>query len=494
MNAPKPIVPLVMRGQVVTDDLQEFGARSDSGVFLSPDISRRVASLPLADPNALGDVHSLPISEIVDYLVELGGRLDFRCNEHLALARELSYAAAPTTPPIVDEQYRLMPALFARSALDDMIDVGIGRAYLDGWVSTALSDGRTLRVRAFGSRCVHITAGNSPILAALAVIRNALTRGDAIIKSPSNDPLTATAIAMTMCEMAPDHPVTRHLSAAYWRGGDERVEQALYQPAHLDKVVAWGGFASIKHITRYLQPGLELVSFDPKRSASVIGAAIFTDDVAFGEAAARLAIDIGQLNQSACANARTVYVECGTDDRGIDRLGEFGERVYQELIALPEHVSTRPKRGIAPALRGALDAARFDEEWFRVIGGRQDEGAIIVSRLPEPVDFATALDDRVANLVPVDSIGEAIEQFDSYTQTVGVYPEALKEQLRDVAGLCGAQRIVSLGYSCVPTFAGPQDAFEPLHRLVRWVTDEQLTPASHPLGSLFVNGARTGSP
>jgi Acyl-CoA reductase (LuxC) len=491
MSASKPVVPLVVRGRVTTEDLQEFGARSDSGVFLAPDISRRTQSLPLADPTTLGDVHALPVAEIVDYLVELGGLLDSRSNEHLALAREMSYAAAPTTPPIVDEQYRLMPALFARTALDDMIDVGIGRAYLDGWVSTVLSDGRTLRVRAFGSRCVHITAGNSPMLAALAVIRNALTRGDAIIKSPSNDPMTATAIAMTMCKMAPDHPVTQHLSAAYWRGGDERVERPLYQPAHLDKVVAWGGFASIKHLTRYLQPGLELVSFDPKRSASVIGAAAFADEGAFGEAASRLAVDIGHLNQAACANARTVYVECGTDERGIERLGEFGERVYQELVALPEHVSTRPKRGIAPALRGALDAARFEEDWFTVIGGRHDEGAIIVSRLPEPVDFATVLDDRVANLVPVDSVSEATRQFDCYTQTVGVYPEDLKEQLRDVAGLCGAQRIVSLGYSCVPTFAGPQDAFEPLHRLAKWVTDEQLTPASHPLGSLFLDSART---
>ncbi|WP_244890128.1 acyl-CoA reductase [Mycobacterium lentiflavum] len=475
---------------MITDDLQEFGARSESGVFLSPDVSRRTAQLPLADPTALGDVHSLPVSEIVDYLVELGGLLDCGSNEHLALARELSYAAAPTTQPIVDEQYRLMPVLFARTALDDMIDVGIGRAYLDGWVSTVLADGRTLSVRAFGSRCVHITAGNSPMLSALSVIRNALTRGDAIIKSPSNDPLTATAIAITMCEMAPDHPITRHLSAAYWRGGDERIEQVLYQPTHLDKVVAWGGFASIKHLTRYLQPGLELVSFDPKRSASVIGAAAFADEAAFGEAARRLAVDIGHLNQAACANARTVFVECGSDDRGLERLGEFGERVYQELIALPEYISTRPKRGIAPALRAALAAARFDEDWYTVIGGRHDEGAIIVSRLPEPVDFATALDDRVANLVPVDMVSEATRRFDSYTQTVGVYPEDLKEQLRDVAGLCGAQRIVSLGYSCVPTFAGPQDALEPLHRLSRWVTDEQLTPASHPLGTLFLDGTR----
>jgi hypothetical protein len=482
-----PVVPLVLRGRVIDDDLVEFGARSEGGTFRTPSLTRWLPSLALTDPTALSDVHALRTDEIIDYLVQLGGRLHYDTNEQLRRAREMSYGSAPTTPPIVDEQYRLMPAIFARAALEEMLDTGIGRSYLDGWVRTELNDGRVLQVRAFGSRCVHITAGNSPVLAALAVIRNALTRGDAIIKSPSNDPLTAAAIAMTMCEMAPDHPITRHLSTAYWRGGDESVERALYQPHNVEKIVAWGGFASIKHVTQYIQPGLELVSFDPKRSASVIGPEAFADETSLDAVAARLAVDIGQLNQAACANARTVFAVCGTGHDDVERLCGLARRTYQALLELPDHISTRPKHGIATALRGALDAARFDEDWFEVIGGEDNEGAIVVSRLPEPVDFAAALDDRVANLVPVDSIAEAVAHFDAYTQTVGVYPDALMTELRDDAAMRGAQRIISLGYSCVATFAGPQDALEPLRRLCRWVTDERLSPASHPLGELFVN-------
>jgi hypothetical protein len=477
----------VLRDRVVVDNLVELGTRSDGAVFRTPDVSGYLGELALADPMAMGDVHAMTTDEIVDYLVELGGRLDCASNPRLRLARELSYVSAPTTRPIVDEQYRVMPLVFARPVLEEMLTTGFDRAYLDGWVRTELSGGRTLDVRAFGSRCVHVTAGTSPVLAALAVIRNALTRGDAIIKSPSNDPLTAAAIAETMHEMAPDHPLTRHVSVGYWRGGDERIEAALYQPQNIEKIVAWGGFASLRHVTRYIQPGIELVSFDPKRSASVIGADAFDSDAELNEAAARLAVDIGQLNQAACANARTVFVVCGSDDAGQQRLRDLGERTYAALLKLPERVSTLPKHGIARGLLGAIDAARFDEDWFHVIGGRDGEGAIVVSRLPEPVDFAAALNDRVANLVPVDSVEEAASHFDAYTQTLGVYPEALKATLRELAGLRGAQRIVSLGYSCVPTFAGPQDALEPLRRLCRWVTDERLSPQRHPLGDLFVD-------
>src|SRR5262249_42877678 len=147
--------------------------------------------------------------EIVDFLVELGERLDPATNDYLAAARELSYASAPTTPPVVDEMYRVLPMVFERDRLEDMLDTGIERACLEGWVRTKLRDGRIIDVRAFGARAVHVTAGNSPVLAALAVIRNALTRSDALIKSPSNDPLTAAAIGQTMCELDPDHPLTR---------------------------------------------------------------------------------------------------------------------------------------------------------------------------------------------------------------------------------------------------------------------------------------------
>jgi hypothetical protein len=260
----------------------------------------------------------------------------------------------------------------------------------------------------------------------------------------------------------------------------------------VEKIVAWGGFASIKHVARHIQPGIELISFDPKRSVSIIGPDAFVDDASLDDAARRLAVDIGHVNQSACANARTVFVLSGTDADGRARIDSLADRAYRALLALPEHVSTRPKHGIDRQLLEALNSARLQDDWYSVVGGEEAEGAIIVSRLPEPVDFAAALNDRVANLVPVDDLGEALAFFDAYTQTIGVYPETLKAEIREYAGLRGGQRIVSLGFSCMPSFAGPQDAFEPLRRLCRWVVDEHSDPAVHGPGQIFIE--RTTDP
>jgi acyl-CoA reductase-like NAD-dependent aldehyde dehydrogenase len=132
----------------------------------------------------------------------------------------------------------------------ESLERNIGIDCLEGWRTARLLDGREIAVRAFGARSLHIIAGNSPVIAALTVMRNAVLRSDAIIKNPSNDPFTALAIARTMIDMAPDHPVTKHLSVAYWKGGDETIERELYHPRHIEKIVAWGGLASVRHVTK----------------------------------------------------------------------------------------------------------------------------------------------------------------------------------------------------------------------------------------------------
>jgi hypothetical protein len=322
-----------------------------------------------------------------------------------------------------------------------------------------------------GARCLHITAGNSPITAIISLARNALTRSDAIIKSPSNDPFTALAVARTMIEMAPDHPVTQHFSVAYWKGGSIDFEEKLYQPKNIEKIIAWGGFASVRHVTRYIQPGLELISLDPKRSATIIGRDAFADEATLRDAALRAATDIGASNQTGCSSARVILVESGADEAGIARLRRFGEMIYQAMLALPANLSTKPKV-FDPQLRADIAGLRASPDFYEVVGGREDEGAIIISRLDDVVDFYPRLSGRVANLVPLDDVSEAGRFINAYTQTIGVYPEALKLRLRDELPLFGAQRLVTLGYAMTANPALPQDAIEPVRRMVKWIVDE----------------------
>lgn len=471
---PELLIPAFIRGEARQQDLVSFGGRGGAVSFRGPDPLRIVGDLALRDPGRLADVHSLRFDEIVDYLAELGRHLDLGRNEHLQQALEYSAGWSDMTTPLVRSSFLQLPQLFSADSVRQLAEA-IGVPYLDGWVRRELNDGRVASIRAVGARTVHVIAGNSPIIAALSILRNAVARSDAIIKTPSNDPLSALAIARTMADMAPDHPITRHVSVAYWKGGDTEVESALYQPRNVEKIIAWGGFASVTHVLRYVQPGLELISLDPKRSATIIGAEAFESADTIAEVAQRLAADIGALNQLGCVNARVVHVASGLDAAGLERLNTLGEAVYRALQGLPEAVST-PAKTFDPEMKAHLQALRTSPDWYRIYGSDDGRGAVICSQLDEPVDFHRSLSGRVANLVPLDDPADAVASVNAYTQTIGIYPEKLKERLRDRLAMHGAQRLVSLGYAADPNVALPQDAIEPMRRMVKWIVDEQCDP------------------
>jgi hypothetical protein len=324
---------------------------------------------------------------------------------------------------------------------------------------------------------VHVIAGNAAIVAILTVIRNAFTRSDAIIKLPSNDPLTAVAIVRTIVEMAPNHPLTRHVSVAYWKGGDAAIEEQIYDPRGVEKIIAWGGFDSVKHITKYLQPGIDLITQDPKLSGTIIGKEAFADEATLAHVAKRLALDIGAQNQEGCVSARVIYVESGTDAAGLARANRLGELTFAALQTLPLHLST-PHKAFDSTLKSEIDGIRLNADEYRVFGGKSNEGAVIVSQEDYPVDFSRDLACRVGNIVPIDTFETAVRSVNAYTQTIGIYPESLKQKLRDRLAYQGAQRIVSLGgASTMAHNMETQDAIESVRRMCKWVVEEKADGA-----------------
>ncbi|MCX7865411.1 MAG: hypothetical protein N2423_10335, partial [Novosphingobium sp.] len=190
------VAPAVIRGEIITDNLVSFGGRGSAMEFLSPDPAAIVDRLPLRNPAQMRSLYTLSIDEIIDFLVELGSALDVERNAHMQEALEHCLAVTELTPSILRWQYSLIRHYLSREMVRGFIDVPIGIPFVEGWQQIALADGRSASIRAMGARCVHITAGNSPMTAVITLARNALTRSDAILKSPSNDPFTALALAL----------------------------------------------------------------------------------------------------------------------------------------------------------------------------------------------------------------------------------------------------------------------------------------------------------
>jgi hypothetical protein len=450
-------VPHVIKGET------RFGAincySSGGTAFATDAIDLDSLVWPRTEP---GPAFNTPVSEIVDLLVETGKALREDRGGLLAEALDAMKTASPLDDGVLARAYEDVAELFTAEILHAQLDNELGGAdVLDDWRAVNTPWGGS-RVRAFPPRLVHVLAGNAPGVAAQSITRAALVKSVSLFKLPSNDLFTATAVLRVMAELAPNHPVVHSFSAVYWRGGDEAIESRLFHPQYFDKLVAWGGESAIRGAKRYIGPGFELVSFDPKTSISFIGREAFRDDETIAKVARLAAHDATPFNQSACVSSRIQYVE--GEEAEIDR---FCEHLQSEL-GVERRTCSEVGPRISGELREEIEMLRGMEPYYRVWG--QFDGRGLVIRSEERVDFHP--DGKIVNVVPVANLAEAVRFANVATQTVGVYPPERKEELRDALASAGVQRVVTLGSALGPAPGLPHDGFYPLQRFVRWVTDE----------------------
>lgn len=478
-------IPLIIRGKVIDDEPVSFSARRGELEFRTPDVKKHLKQLVMRNPVNMQDLYKLSLENIIEYLDALSYRISPEDNPHIRQAIEINALTSTFNKSMNENMFRNMPSAIRRDAIEEVVDQMFGRACLDGWDKRKFRD-REVWIRAMGGRTVHINAGNGAAIVMYSTVFGSLLRCDNIVKSPSNDPYTAAAMAQTMMEMDPDHPLTKHLSVAYWKGGDAEFEEKFYKPTNIDKIVAWGGFASMKHIRNYLRPGMDLVALDPKLSASVVGPEAFDNEDSLQYVAKQIGLDVGIYNQAACVSTRTVYVASGTDEQGIANINRLGQLVFDQIQSLPETISC-PAPDFDPALRQEINGIR-GSEYFKVIGGKGAEGAVIVSQEDEPVDFSERLDCRVVNLVPVDKVEDCFQWITLDTQTIAVYPESLKSEISIQLALRGGQRITTLGCVSYESMAGPHDSIELGRRIARWVTRDDFDQSVIENGTSFVEG------
>src|SRR4029078_11267787 len=129
-----------------------------------------------------------------------------------------SVACSDLGSRILTKSYEALAHIFNPESLWFQIDREVGREVLDGWQEIPDLQGRVRRVRAFPPRLVHVLAGNAPGVTAGSIPRGAISKGVHLLKLPSNDLFTGTAILRTMAEVDADHPVTQSFSCVYSRG------------------------------------------------------------------------------------------------------------------------------------------------------------------------------------------------------------------------------------------------------------------------------------
>jgi len=450
-----------VQGVLVDGDDVRHRSR-DLGVdFTTPAIDLDALITPRSEAGPLFDVK---LSEIVDFLAAVGERLVLDKNSYLQECAERVAATNPLSRHVIDNMYRRMGKPLSKGALLQTVQQSFGNpAYLDGWLPHIDFEGRRSSIRAFPPRLIHVMAGNAPTMAVTCIAQGALVKAINLLKMPSSDPFTTIAVLRTMADVDPNHPVVRSMSAIYWRGGDHAIEPILYRPQYFDKIVAWGGGDAIKNVIKYLGPGFQLISFDPKTSISMIGAEVYSTEATMDEAAERAAVDVSILNQEACVSSRYIFME-----GSLSQIDRFCEKLIPRLGVDRESASA-VAAPLAGEAREEIEILRAMGDMFRVWGIFDGRGIVI--RSEEPVSFHPT--GKTVNVVQVASLDQALKHVNVATQTVGVYPFSRKIGLRNRLATAGVQRVTRLGEAGAPPNGNPHDAMYPLQRFVHWMSDEE---------------------
>jgi len=458
---PSPIrVDHFVRGRLVSGDAVKHRSR-DLGVdFATPAIDLDALVAPRSELPPLLDV---PLTEIVDFLVEAGQRMNLDTNPYLQVALEHTVKVNPLPRRVVENLFRRAQHFLTRDGLMSSIETSfINPAALDGWVERTDLHGNKGALRAFPPRMVHMLAGNSPTGCISSIAQGALVKAINVFKMPSSDPFTCVAMLRTMADVDPEHPVVKSMSAVYWRGGDERIEGALYRPQYFDKIVAWGGGDAIKNVLKYVGPGIQLVSFDPKTSISMIGPEGFESETVIAEIAEAAATDVATMNQEACLASRFIFVE--GERAGVEA---FCARL-QERLAVDRETSSEFAHPLPLETREEIEMLGLMDDEAKLWGKPDGRGLVILT--DEPVDFHPS--NKTANVVHVASLDGAIRYVNVATQTIGMFPPERKRAMRDRLASAGAQRVVRLGGAAKHVMGGAHDGMLPLQRFVHWMSDE----------------------
>jgi Acyl-CoA reductase (LuxC) len=470
-------LPLVDRSALTPTGAEQFLVLPDLDpeVLIERDLSELAHSL-----------YNLPFREVMDYVGALAQVLSAETEARRSAALYAN-ATSLTHDRAYNTVFELLPRILDPQSLADAVDRELGdqdapgTRYLDEWVPVRANAHRGMtarmadkisgaaeppeyahlqpRLRAMPTRQLHVTAGNSPLIPLLSLTRAFATKSAAVIKSPAESTLLSAFLSLAMQAVDPRHPITQHTSLLYWKGGDRRMEDTLLANGAFDRLVVWGATETINSIKS--RAGFtKSIFLNPRYALSFVGRETFPGQVR--EVAMRAAADTMIANQMACISSLIHYVE-GSEDEALEYCHALREVLSQWDRLLP-HALSRSSLGQLRLLRRK---EFLNGLWFE--NGLWPQTTSLVVYMPTEFDVAAHPMCRCVVVRRVNEMKDALPFLHHSVAAVGIYPESLRDGLRDEIASRGVSDILPLG-ECERVYAGmPHDGMRVLSELVNWV-------------------------
>jgi hypothetical protein len=357
-------------------------------------------------------------------------------------------------------------------ALELLLEQDLGHAErLDQFVPSAPEE-KTNRaaIAVSPNLLVHITAGNLPAPALMSMVLGLLARSAQFVKCARGAALLPRLFAHSFYEVEPK--LAACLELAEWPGGNEPLEQVLFQQARC--VTATGTDETLQQIHRRLPPHVKFLGYGFRVSFGYVAHEVLSG-LHTRKIVERAARDVVAWNQLGCLSPHVIYVQTG---------GATAADKFAELLAecLAEREQTEP-RGEIPIEESAMIASRRSMYQLRAAHSSdtrqwtsQDSTAWTVVYEANPL-FQISCLNRFIYVKEVKDLTHALESADAVrdkVSTVGLaVPEHKAQEFAFQLARWGATRVCSLGQMQNPPLTWRHDGRPALADLVTW-TDWEL--------------------
>jgi hypothetical protein len=317
---------------------------------------------------------------------------------------------------------------------------------------------------------VHIAAGTLPNPTLMSLVLGLLVRSAQFVKCASGTTLLPRLFAHSLYEAEPK--LGACLELAEWRGGNQALEQALFEEA--DCVTATGSDEALAEIQKRLPGKTRFVGYGHRVSFAFVA----TEALAAGyhrKVVAQAATDVVAWNQLGCLSPHVIYLQDG---------GSLGPEQFAELLAqeLERREALEPRGELPVQVSAAIASRRSiyevraahspDTRHWRSPGST----AWTVVYEAEPL-FQVSCLYRFIYVKGVKDLTQALQSADSVrgkVSTVGLAaPEHRRQELATELARWGATRVCPLGQMQNPPLMWRHDGRPALGELIRWTDWER---------------------
>ena len=474
----------VIRQAIIDQNSKQLTGEYQFQIFAIPD----PGSLIESDTALLArELYALPFSEIQNYLNALKDALCTHMQMILQVGK-FNNANSALNDQTIELLFSQIPALFDAEALGEAVDrelgtcVAPGRRYLDAWVEdpqvvahrgmTArfaehifateffnVSQSQSAKVRAVPTRQLHITSGNSPFIPLISLLRGLATKSAVVVKTAAEVAIINSIIAYAMLDVDSEHPITRHTSLVYWRGGDRQVEDVLFAEGAFDRLIVWGAPDAVTSI-KSRTSNSKVIFLNPRYGLSLLDLRVATSRE-ITTAAVKASIDSLIANQKACSASLLHYI-VGNREQGLQYCQELIKVLALWDQYMPHVVPNYIQGQIRMLRRGVL----LRGIWLT--NGTSSYTSSAVVYMAEPFEIQLHPMSRFIIVRCIESADEILPYLNASVSAIGVYPDALIPEMRDYIAAAGVNNICALG-NCERAYSGmPHDGMQILSELVNW--------------------------